>query len=92
MRVASGETLTALCALVQAPVKPQTPMGTMLSYYLKKEPHLFKATLETQLQRLKDDKDRQQTQADLKVTDSTEVVLYRCAPVLKTAAKLTAPC
>lgn len=36
----------------QAPSKPQTPFGEMLTYYLKMEPQLFKTALEEQLQKL----------------------------------------
>ena len=65
--------------LVQAPVKPQTPMGKMLSYYLKMEPHLFKAALETELTKLKEEREQQAQEQGISVTDSTEVVLYECA-------------
>lgn len=64
----------------------------MLSYYLKMEPHLFKATLEAQLQRLKEEKEKQREQADLKVTDSAEVVLYRCRPACTRRRSLPAAC
>ena len=58
-------------------MKPHTALGKMMSYYLKMEPHLFKAALEDQLRRLKEEKDKQQEQSELQVTDSKEVVLYR---------------
>ena len=62
---------------MQAPVKPQTPMGKMLSYYLKMEPHLFKAAVETELAKLRDERDKQSEGQDVNVTDSVEVVLYQ---------------
>ena len=60
-------------------MKPHTALGKMMSYYLKMEPHLFKAALEDQFQRLKAEKDKQKEQSSMQVTDSKEVVLYRRA-------------
>ena len=70
---------------LQAPVQPKTAMGEMLSYYLKMEPHLFKAALEEQFQRLQQEKEerdaldaqrREQSQAAS--TSKNDLVLYRC--------------
>lgn len=41
----------------QAPAKPRSPVGQMVTYYLKMEPHLFKDALDEQFRRLKDEKD-----------------------------------
>ena len=44
----------------QTAAKPKTAYGEMLSYYLKMEPQLFKAAVEDQLKRLKDEKDEKE--------------------------------
>lgn len=54
----------------------------MLQYYLKMEPHLFKTAVETQLAKLRDERDAQrqkeeQLQAGAEGADSTELALYR---------------
>lgn len=72
-----------LC-IVQAPAKPKTPYGEMLQYYLKMEPQLFKAAVEQQLTRLRDEKDAKEDgkqsaeeQAGIAPTDSTDLVLQK---------------
>jgi hypothetical protein len=44
-------------AVPQAPAKPKTPYGEMLQYYLKMEPQLFRAAVDQQLQRLKEEQE-----------------------------------
>ncbi|KAL0019738.1 hypothetical protein WJX77_008774 [Trebouxia sp. C0004] len=73
-----------------APAKPRSPVGQMVTYYLKMEPHLFKDALDEQFRRLKDEKDeaerlakqQQEEQKEKQVQDkgkasSGEVVLYQ---------------
>lgn len=40
-----------------APAKPKTPYGEMLQYYLRMEPQLFRAAVDQQLVRMKEEKD-----------------------------------
>jgi len=40
-----------------APLKPKTPYGEMLQFYLKMQPELFRTAVETQLDRLKSEKE-----------------------------------
>jgi len=74
----------------QAPAKPRSPVGQMVTYYLKMEPHLFKDALDEQFRRLKDEKDeaeklakqQQEEQREKQAQDkgkasSGEVVLYQ---------------
>lgn len=69
----------------QAPVKMETPLGAMMEYYLKMEPHLFKSTVEEQLQRIRDERDteaaarlqQKQDQGSQPATDGRDLVLYR---------------
>ena len=49
----------------------------MLSYYLKMEPHLFKAAVEAELTKLREEKDKLAEEQNISVTDSVEVVLYQ---------------
>ncbi|WIA16709.1 hypothetical protein OEZ85_013364 [Tetradesmus obliquus] len=42
-----------------APAKPKTPYGEMLQYYLRMEPQLFRAAVDQQLVRMKEEKDAQ---------------------------------
>ena len=74
--------------LVQAPVKPKSPVGEMLAYYFKAQPHLFKDAIKQQLVRLRDERDERETQqaaADAEKQDSAaptssmDITLYRCA-------------
>lgn len=80
---------------VQAPAKPKSPVGQMVTYYLKMEPHLFKDALDEQFKRLADEKEEaaklakeQKEQQDKEVKDKAqsgsadgEMVLYRCYAV-----------
>ncbi|GAX74028.1 hypothetical protein CEUSTIGMA_g1478.t1 [Chlamydomonas eustigma] len=65
-----------------APAKPKTAYGEMLAYYLRMEPQLFKAAVEDQLQRLKQEKEEKEKQK-LQLTDSSkrqdsaEIILSR---------------
>ena len=60
----------------------QTALGEMMQYYLKQEPHLFRANVEEQLQRLRDERDAEaerrskHTEQQIKA-DSSDLVLYR---------------
>ena len=56
---------------MQAPAKPKTAYGEMLSYYLKMEPQLFKAAVEDQLKRLKEEKDERDKRR-LQISESAE--------------------
>lgn len=69
---------------VQAPAKPKTPYGEMLQYYLKMEPQLFRAAVDQQLQRLKEEKDAKEAAASQEEEDNkaagrskSELVLYQ---------------
>jgi hypothetical protein len=73
-----------LYPMVQAPAKPKTPYGEMLQYYLKMEPQLFRAAVDQQLQRLKEEKDAKQAAASQEEDDNkaggrskSELVLYQ---------------
>lgn len=48
----------------QTPVKPKTPYGEMLQYYLKMEPQLFRTAVDQQLQRLKEEKEAKEAQEE----------------------------
>lgn len=63
--------LSMLFASRQAPAKPRSPVGQMVTYYLKMEPHLFKDALDEQFRRLKDEKDQaeQRRQAQKELND-----------------------
>lgn len=57
----------------------KTPVGKMLDYYLKMEPHLLHAAIEKQLETLKEEKDRIDEEArDVSGSNKSELVLYRC--------------
>lgn len=78
-----------ISASLQAPAKPRSPVGQMVTYYLKMEPHLFKNALDEQFRRLKAEKDEaeqrrkeQKEQNDKKKDDKTkkdggELVLFQ---------------
>ena len=77
------------CSCIQAPVKPKTAVGKMLNYYLKMEPHLFRAAIDEQFARIRselDEKEKQEQeleQAETKEqTSKSEIVLYRFALLL----------
>ncbi|GBF90000.1 hypothetical protein Rsub_02706 [Raphidocelis subcapitata] len=53
-----------------APAKPKTPYGEMLQYYLKMQPQLFKAAVEQQLQRLKEERDAREAPPALPAPDA----------------------
>lgn len=72
----------------QAPVKPKSPVGEMLAYYYESEPALFASAIETQLGRLRDERNEQEKQQaaaaeekkqNASVTSSVDVTLYRCS-------------
>ncbi len=67
-------------------MKPRTPLGEMMSYYLSVEPHLFKDALETQFARIRDEREERQQQMREKEksaeetpadVSSSDMVLYR---------------
>ncbi|PNH03539.1 hypothetical protein TSOC_010392 [Tetrabaena socialis] len=62
-----------------APAQPKTPYGQMLQYYLRMEPHLFRAAVDTQLVKLREERalklEREQQLAAN--PDSTELALYK---------------
>ena len=71
---------------MQAAAKPKSPVGDMLAYYLKAQPHLFKDAIAEQFIRLRDQRDAesQSLEADKdskkpKAADKSEMVLYRCS-------------
>lgn len=79
--------------VLQAPAKPRSPVGQMVTYYLKMEPHLFKDALDEQFQRLADERqeaeklakeqkeqqdEAQKDKADAGTADG-DMVLYRCS-------------
>ncbi|KAL3131693.1 hypothetical protein ABBQ38_007985 [Trebouxia sp. C0009 RCD-2024] len=80
-----------------APAKPRSPVGQMVTYYLKMEPHLFKDALDEQFRRLKDEKDEaeqrrkaQKEQLDKQKNDKTkkdggELVLFQRMEDLKSS-------
>ena len=80
-------TPTGCTAAAQAPVKPQSPVGEMLAYYYKAQPHLFKDAIEEQLRRLRDERDdrevrRKAAEAEkmqdaAAATSSMDITLYK---------------
>ena len=80
-------TPTGCMAAAQAPVKPQSPVGEMLAYYYKAQPHLFKDAIEEQLRRLRDERDDRETrrkaaeaekeQDAVAATSSMDITLYK---------------
>ena len=71
-------------AVKQAAAKPKSPVGDMLAYYLKAQPHLFKDAIAEQFVRLRDQRDaeaKQQSESkpeDPKSKpDKSELVLYQ---------------
>lgn len=80
--------MQSCAAAAQAPVKPQSPVGEMLAYYYKQQPHLFKDAIEEQLRRLRDERDerdarRKAAEAEKKeqdaaaATSSMDITLYK---------------
>ncbi len=70
-----GDSSACLWAAAQAPVKPQSPVGEMLAYYYKAQPHLFKDAIEEQLRRLRDERDEREarrTAAEAEKAESAE--------------------
>jgi hypothetical protein len=78
---------TGCAAAAQAPVKPQSPVGEMLAYYYKAQPHLFKDAIEEQLRRLRDERDErdarqkaaeaEKEQDAAAATSSMDITLYK---------------
>lgn len=76
-------------AVSLAPVKMRTPLGEMMEYYLKMEPHLFRDAVSEQLQRLRDERDAETErkrvqqegelgeQGNVSQPDNSELVLYK---------------
>jgi hypothetical protein len=59
----------------------------MVNYYLKMEPHLFKEAVQTQFQRIQQEREaaraaaqEKEQQAKAAASDKSELVLYRCPP------------
>lgn len=65
----------------QAPMEPRTSHGQMVSYYLKMEPHLFRAAVEEQFARIRAERDAAaaaaKEQAQEAQSERSELVLYR---------------
>lgn len=85
-RVLSTLSHVLSCSLGQAPAKPRTPLGEMMSYYLSMEPHLFRDTLDAQFARLKEEKEARERQIEEKEklgesapmqAETADLVLYR---------------
>ena len=69
----------------QAPRKPRTSLGEMVNYYLRMEPHLFKEAVNTQFERIREEREataeaarEREKNAPPASTDKSELVLYRC--------------
>ena len=68
------------CAL-QAPSAPNTPYGEMMAYYLKMEPSLFESAVDTQFNKIMEQRDESKTSttadesAQQPATESTDLVL-----------------
>ncbi len=66
-------------------MQPKSPVGQLVTYYLKMEPHLFQTAVAEQFQQLKAEKEQaeqQKQQSEAKEgqsqkQDKGEVVLYR---------------
>ena len=67
-------------------MQPKSPVGQLVTYYLKMEPHLFQTAVAEQFQQLKAEKEQaeqqQKQQSEAKEgqsqkQDKAEVVLYR---------------
>ncbi|CAL5219382.1 g1204 [Coccomyxa viridis] len=67
-----------------APRKPRTSLGEMVNYYLRMEPHLFKEAVNTQFERIREEREataeaakEREKNAPPASTDKSELVLYR---------------
>ena len=64
-------------------MEPRTSHGQMVSYYLKMEPHLFRAAVEDQFARIRAERDAAAAAAKEQAQDAqserSELVLYRRA-------------
>ncbi len=76
-------------------MEPRTSQGQMVSYYLKMEPHLFRAAVEDQFARIRRERDAAQAAAreapPAEQTDKGELVLYRRAG-RRSAPQFSHPC
>ncbi len=76
-------------------MEPRTSQGQMVSYYLKMEPHLFRAAVEDQFARIRRERDAAQAAAreapPAEQTDKGELVLYRRAGQ-RSAPQFSHPC
>ena len=69
---------------MQAPRKPSTSLGEMVNYYLKMEPHLFKEAVNTQFERIKEEREatlaaakEREKKAPPADANKSDLVLYR---------------
>ena len=83
--------IQCVCNAAQAPRKPSTSLGEMVNYYLKMEPHLFKEAVNTQFERIKEEREEaaaaakeRQKNAPPASSDKSEMVLHRCPLFFKT--------
>lgn len=64
-------------------MKPRTSHGEMVNYYLKMEPHLFKEAVNSQFERIREEREAAVAKAKEKdknaatANDKSELVLYR---------------
>lgn len=69
------------CLSIQAPAKPRSPAGQLLGYYLKMEPHLFKAAVEDEFRKIKETREAEekakQSKPEVEPSDKSELVLYK---------------
>ena len=69
---------------LQAPRKPSTSLGEMVNYYLKMEPHLFKEAVDSQFERIKEEREatlaaakEREKNAPPANSSKSDLVLYR---------------
>ena len=69
--------------VAQAPRKPRTSLGEMVNYYLRMEPHLFKEAVNTQFERIREEREAtaeaaKEREKNAPPASSDKLVLYRC--------------
>lgn len=76
------DTFSAICfTFVQAPSRPVSAVGEMAAYYLQMQPHLFRAAVETEFERIKKKREAEnegssETPSDTQPS-SSDIVLFR---------------
>lgn len=73
-----------------APSTPTSAVGTMAAYYLQMQPHLFRETVETQLQKIKDEREANKNKQAPESSDGKDLVLYKRMEEVRRAEEVVA--